>query len=61
MIYHSMICVIHQGLWNHPRTLIFDLPLLFKLDSVLSRENLTAAIANILLFFWFEGLICGLD
>ena len=52
-IYHSMIGVIHKGLCNHPHTPTFDSPLLFKLDSALSRKNLTAAIANILLLFFF--------
>ena len=46
-----MIGVIHKGLCNDPRTLAFDSPLLFKLDSALQRKNSTAAIANILLFF----------
>ena len=44
MIYHSMIGVIHKGLCNHPRTLTFDLPLLLKLDSALTRENSTDAL-----------------
>ena len=61
MIFHGMIGVIHKGLSNHPRTLTFDLPLLFKLDSALSREKSTAIIANILPFVCLEGLIFGLD
>ena len=60
MIYHSMICEIHKGLWSHPRTLAFNLPLLFKLDSALSRENSIAAIANILLFFALRVLFVDL-
>ena len=56
MIYHSVIGVIHKGLWNHLRTLTFDSPLLLKLDSALSRENSTAAVANTLLF-----LLWGFD
>ena len=40
MIYHSMICVIHKGLCNHPLTLTFDSPLLFKLDSTLASLRL---------------------
>ena len=60
MIYHSMIGVIHKGLCNDPRTLTFDSPLLFKLDSALQRKNSTAAIANILLFFALRVLYLDL-
>ena len=35
-----MICVIHKGLCNHPLTLTFDSPLLFKLDSALASLRL---------------------